>query len=74
MIKANQRVLFKSFANIWKQNTKKDYMINQITTDPHSPSEFRANLVKNMNEFYEVFNVTENDNMYISPDKRIRMW
>ncbi|ARF11159.1 peptidase M13 [Klosneuvirus KNV1] len=74
IVKANQRVLFKSFANIWKQNTKKDYMINQMTTDPHSPSEFRANLVKNMNEFYDVFNVTENDNMYISPDKRIRMW
>lgn len=74
VMKTNQRVLFKSFANIWKQNTKKDYMINQMTTDPHSPSEFRANLVKNMNEFYDVFDVRENDNMYISPDKRIRMW
>lgn len=74
IMKANQRVLFKSFANIWKANTKKDYMINNMTTDPHSPPEFRANLVKNMNEFYDVFNVMENDDMYISPDKRIRMW
>ena len=74
IIIANQRVLFKSFANIWKQNSKKDYIINQMTTDPHSPPDFRANLVKNMNEFYEVFNVTEKDLMYISPPKRVRMW
>ena len=52
IIKADQRVLFKSFANIWKQNSKKDFIINQMTTDPHSPSEFRANFIKNMNEFY----------------------
>lgn len=73
-IKVNQRVLLKSFANIWKQNTKKDCLINQLTTDPHSPAEFRANLVSNMDEFYDAFGVSESDLMYVSPDKRVRMW
>jgi putative endopeptidase len=74
VVRANKRVLLKSFANIWKQNTKKDCLINQLTTDPHSPSEFRANIIKNMDEFYDVFNIEESDGMYIPPNKRVRMW
>ena len=74
MIRASQRVLFKSFANIWKQNTKKEYRIRLITSDPHSPCDFRANLVKNMNEFYEAFEVKEGDQMYLAPEERVRMW
>jgi putative endopeptidase len=73
-LRANQRVLFKSFANIWKENTKPDFRINGLTTDPHAPPEFRANLVKNMGEFYDLFNVVEGDRMYIPPEKRVRMW
>jgi len=73
-IDANHRIMFKSFANIWKQNTKKDFKINAMTTDPHSPPDFRANLVKNINEFYTVFNVTSNDKMYLEKEKRVRMW
>ena len=73
-IRVNQRVLFKSFANIWKQNQKKDSKINQLTTDPHAPVDFRANLVSNMDEYYEVFGVTDSDEMYIPPVKRVRMW
>lgn len=67
-------ILFKSFSNIWKQNIKKDLRIQYLTLDPHAPTEFRANLVKNMQEFYEAFNVSETDPMYISPEKRLRMW
>ena len=73
-IKIIQRILFKSFANIWKQNTKKDHIINQLTTDPHSPSDFRANLVKNMDEFYRAFNIKETDKMYIPKNERVQMW
>lgn len=73
-IQANHRVFFKSFANIWKQNTKKDYMINCLTTDPHSPPEFRANLVKNIKEYYDVFDVKEGCKMWLPESQRLRMW
>ena len=68
------RVLLKSFANIWRLNIKKALRIDYLTTDPHAPTDFRANLVKNMDEFYESFNITESDPMYIKPAKRLRMW
>uniref|UniRef100_A0A6B2LKQ2 Peptidase M13 C-terminal domain-containing protein n=1 Tax=Arcella intermedia TaxID=1963864 RepID=A0A6B2LKQ2_9EUKA len=73
-VKLNQRVFFKSFANIWKENIKKETLINQLTTNPHSPGHFRANLVHNMAEFYTVFDISETDRMYLPPSRRLRMW
>jgi predicted metalloendopeptidase len=74
MVAVYQRVMFKSYANVWKENSKKDFKINCLTTDCHAPPDFRANLVKNITEFYKVFNVTDQDAMYIAPAKRVQMW
>eukprot|EP01059_Diplonema_ambulator_P030831 TRINITY_DN5440_c0_g1_i1.p1 TRINITY_DN5440_c0_g1~~TRINITY_DN5440_c0_g1_i1.p1 ORF type:complete len:764 (+),score=278.03 TRINITY_DN5440_c0_g1_i1:108-2294(+) len=74
LIKANHRVFFKSFANIWKENTSKDFLINAIANAVHPPVAFRANLVANIAEFYTSFDVKEGDRMYIAPEKRLRMW
>lgn len=73
-IKILHRLFFKSFANVWKENSKKDKIINALTTDPHGPPDFRANLVRNMDEFYHAFNIRETDKMYLSQPKRLRMW
>lgn len=72
--KIHYRMFFKSFANVWKSNAKSDHKIQALTTDPHAPCEFRANLVKNMAEFHDVFDVQENDPMYLPENKRVRMW
>ena len=70
---ALMRVFFKSWANGWKQNIKKDRIIMLITMDPHAPTDFRANLVKNNDSFYDVFDVNDG-NMYLPPNKRVQMW
>ncbi len=74
VIKASLRILFKSWANVWKLNIKKDSRINRLTTDPHAPCEFRANLVQHMEEFYDAFDVVEGDAMFLEKDCRVRMW
>lgn len=68
------RVAFKAWANVWKLNISRDSRINRLTTDPHAPCDFRANLVANMQEFYDVFGVSPGDAMYIPPQDRLRMW
>lgn len=68
------RVFCKSWANIWKQNTKKDFKLMCLVSDPHSPPDFRCNLVKNIQEFYDAFGVKESDPMYIEQKVRVRMW
>ena len=49
-----QRV-FLNFANIWRAKRRKEQMLQLLTVDPHSPAEFRANIVRNLDEFHEAF-------------------
>ena len=45
-----------------------------LTCDPHAPCDFRGNLVKNYDEFYQAFNVVVGDNMYLPKTERLIMW
>ena len=73
-VRASLRVFFKSWANVWKQNIKKDRRVMLLAVDPHAPTDFRGNLVQHMDEFYDVFDITESDPMYLEPKDRMKMW
>ena len=46
-----------------------------ISIDPHSPNEFRCNqIVRNIDEFYETFGVTETDALWMAPEERVTIW
>jgi len=46
-----------------------------LQIDPHSPAEFRTNgIASNVDLFYDAFNVTEGDAMWLDPDARVRIW
>ena len=74
IIKASLRIFFKSWANIWKQNIKKDRRIMLLNVDPHAPTDFRGNLVQHMDEFYEVFEIKQGDKMFLDKKFRMKMW
>ena len=68
-----QRV-FMSYAHIWRTKRRKEQMLQLITTDPHSPAEFRANIVRNLEEFHEAFDVQPGDGLWLDPEDRVRIW
>ncbi|MCM3908178.1 M13 family metallopeptidase [Trueperella bernardiae] len=69
-----QRV-FLNWARIWKNKRRDEIAINYLAIDPHSPSEFRCNgVVKNVDAFAEEFGVVEGDELYLSPEERVRIW
>ena len=71
---AEQRY-FMSWATIWRIKYRDEALKNQIKTDPHSPGMVRAvQPLKNVDTFYEAFNVKEGDEMYISPENRVKIW
>ncbi|KAJ3130420.1 hypothetical protein HK100_008070 [Physocladia obscura] len=72
--KALTRFFFASWANVWKKKATDEFMVNQLATDPHSPGEVRANLVKNIDQFYDAFSVKKGDGMYLVPADRVVMW
>ncbi len=71
---AEQR-FFMSWATIWRTLIREDALETQIKTDPHSPGLYRAvQPLKNIDAFYEAFNIKEGDGMYLPPEKRVRIW
>ncbi len=71
----NPQDFFISWATQWRSLYKDEYQKMLLVVDVHAPTILRANQqIKNMDEFYEVFNVKENDEMYISPEKRVKIW
>lgn len=71
---AEQR-FFMSWATIWRALTREDALRTQIKTDPHSPGIYRATQpLKNVDAFYEAFDIKEGDKMYLAPEERVRIW
>ncbi len=72
---ADFRAYFKNWAKVWCMKAKEEYIQLLLARDVHSPCELRANIPpRNFSEWYEAFGVTENDKMYIAPEKRISIW
>ena len=69
-----QRFFF-AWVQTWRQKSKKEEVERLLALDPHSPNEFRGNqIVRNIGEFYEAFDVTENDSMWLDPASRVAIW
>jgi predicted metalloendopeptidase len=64
-----------AWAQVWKRVVRDEQLKNQIATDPHSPARYRVNgVVRNMDAWYEAFNVTEGDALYLPPEERVQIW
>lgn len=47
----------------------------RLLSAPHSPMYLRVNgMARNMDEFYEAFDVREGDAMYLAPEDRVKIW
>ncbi|MDD7384864.1 MAG: M13-type metalloendopeptidase [Actinomycetaceae bacterium] len=66
---------FLSYARIWQMKQRSESLKTQISTDPHSPDEFRTNgVVRNVDAFAQAFNVQPGDGMYLAPEDRVHIW
>lgn len=66
---------FVSWATIWRTKAKKEYQQLLLQIDVHAPAKLRANVqLQNIDEFYETFGITEQDEMYQKPEKRVHIW
>jgi putative endopeptidase len=66
---------FISWATVWRTKSRDEAIKNQVKTDPHSPGMYRAYVpIQNVDAFYDAFGIKAGDKMYISPDKRVKIW
>ena len=66
---------FLSWAQVWQYKARSEEVARRLAIDPHSPPEFRCNqIVRNIDEFYDTFHVTEGDALWLEPDQRVTIW
>ncbi len=67
--------LFLGYAQVWRSKYREAALRRQIATDPHAPAVYRTNgAVRNVDAFYEAFNVTKDQAMYLAPEDRVKIW
>jgi len=66
---------FLSYAQSWQSKVREEALRQQLLGDPHSPDTFRVNgVVRNVDAWYEAFNVTPDSKLYLPPDQRVHVW
>ena len=66
--------LYMNWAYCWRTKRRKEQELQLLTIDPHSPAEFRANIVRNLDEFHQAFGTTQDDGLWLAPEERVRIW
>ncbi|WP_125580979.1 M13 family metallopeptidase [Levilactobacillus cerevisiae] len=69
------KAFFINWANVWRMKATKEYMQLLLSIDVHAPAKLRANVqVKNLDDYFKTFDVKPTDNMYLAPEKRVKIW
>jgi putative endopeptidase len=72
-ITGDQR-FYLGWAQIWRRKYREANLLQRLLTDPHSPSEQRAAVVRNLDPWYGAFHVNPDDTLYLAPERRVRIW
>ena len=70
---ADQR-FYLGWAQVWRCKAREPALRQQLLTDPHSPCPVRTDVVRNMDPWYQAFNVQPGQKLYLAPADRVRIW
>ncbi len=67
--------LYLGWAQVWASNSRPEYVKQQVTTDPHSPAQYRVNgPMSNLDEFRKAWNAKEGDKMVRTGELQAKIW
>jgi putative endopeptidase len=66
---------FLAWAQVWRTLTRDEQLRTLVMSNPHSPPQFRVNgVVRNIDAWYQAFDVKPGDRLYLPPAERVRIW
>ena len=66
---------FLAYANVWAGNIRPEEILRLTKLDPHSLGKWRVDgALPHIGKWYEAFNITEQDSMFVPKDKRVTIW
>ena len=73
-LSGEQRVLL-GWAQAWRGKLRDDAIRRQVVSDPHSPRQYRVNgVMRNIDAWYEAFQVKPDEKLFVDPKERVRIW
>jgi len=73
-LRQQDRQFFIGFARAWRSKAREDALRAQIATDAHAPERYRIATVRNLDAWYEAFDVRPGQRLYLAPKARVRVW
>jgi predicted metalloendopeptidase len=65
---------FIAFAQSWATKMRDESLRQRVLTDGHAPGQYRALTVRNLDPWYAAFNVQPGQKLYLTPEKRVKVW
>ncbi|MBS0385483.1 MAG: M13 family metallopeptidase, partial [Proteobacteria bacterium] len=65
---------FIAYAQTWATKMREAALRQRIATDGHAPGMYRALTVRNIDAWYQTFNVQPSETLYLTPEHRVRVW
>jgi predicted metalloendopeptidase len=65
---------FLAFAQRWRKVQNEAALRTQMTTDTHSPGEYRSDTVRNVDAWYKAYQIASGDKLFLNPEDRVRIW
>ena len=66
---------FLAYANVWGQNIRDEEIQKRVKSDPHQLGMWRVNgQMPHIDAWYEAFNITEANPMFVPKEKRVTIW
>lgn len=65
---------FIAYAQAWATKMREGLLRTLVATDGHAPGMYRALTVRNLDAWYDAFDVKPGDKLYLKPEDRVRVW
>jgi predicted metalloendopeptidase len=71
---SGEQQFFLSYAQSWREKYREPALREIIVSDGHAPDQYRADTVRNLDQWYGAFDVRPGQKLYLAPESRVRMW
>jgi putative endopeptidase len=65
---------FLGWAQVWRRNYREANLRQRLVTDPHAPSQYRTDIVRNFDAWYDAFKPAPGGKIYLAPKDRVKIW
>lgn len=73
-VRARDREFFVGYAKSWRATMNEDALRNWLKADSHAPDRFRVATVRNLDAWYDAFDVKPGQALWLAPGERVRIW